>query len=86
MICEPVPAAAVQLVPVCKALPRAVIGRRVKLIVAICPEPLGGIVLVDLVQLVRELHQLNVAVNAAQSCGEYARYHADPSDTYGITI
>lgn len=28
----------------------------------------------------------NVAVNAAQSCGEYARYHADPSDTYGITI
>ena len=31
----------------------------------------------------------NVAVNAAQSCGEYARYHADPSDTYAhnhITI
>ena len=28
----------------------------------------------------------NVAVNAAQSCGEYARYHADPSDAYDITI
>ena len=57
MICEPVPAAAVQLVPVCEALPGAVIGRRVKLVVAICPEPLGGIVLVEVVQLVRELHQ-----------------------------
>ena len=65
MICEPVPAAAVQLVPVCEALPRAVIGRRVKLVVAVSPEPFGCIDLVGLVQFVRELHQLNVAINAA---------------------
>lgn len=64
MICEPVPTAAVQLVPVCEALTGTVIGCGAKLIVAICLEPLGGIVLIDLVQLVREPHQLNVAINA----------------------
>lgn len=65
MICEPVPTAAVQLVPVCETLAGTVVGCGVKLIVAICPEPLGGIVFVDLVQLVREPHQLNVAIYAA---------------------
>lgn len=64
MICEPVPTAAVQLVPVCETLTGTVIGCGAKLIVAICLEPLGGIVLIDLVQLVREPHQLNVAINA----------------------
>lgn len=63
MICEPVPAAAVQLVPACEALPRAVIGRRVNLVIAVFPEPFGRIGLAGLVQLVRELHQLNVAIN-----------------------
>lgn len=65
MVCEPVSAAAVQLVPDCETLARTVIGRWVNLVVVIFPEPFGCIDLVGLVQFVRELHQLNVAINAA---------------------